>query len=224
MSSLRLPIDQWGKDHWSAFAYIETRCVDNKGVLKNANMRTHAGRHPLFMARGFGTPGDGSRYPTIHKGGELTDHDDWDCLYDIVQMGLLVIVQPKDDALWDVPVGSRGPIQYQGRIPMKELKVKVKLTAAGSQIAGELRAHKAKQRTYQEFSPSGAPATWSVCGKLGEQEETIQCGYHFGHPMPCRLVQLRHRIGISDWQHPKWVCDNCRIYLRGLFRYYKEAA
>ncbi len=154
MSSLRLPIDQWGKDHWSTFACIETRCVDHKGVLRNANMRTHANRHPLFMARGFASPGDGSRYLTIYKGGELGSHDDWDCLYDMAQVGLLIIVRPKDDELWDVPVGSRGPIQYRGRLQTKELKVKVKLTALGSQVAGELRAHKAKQRTYQEFGPS----------------------------------------------------------------------
>ena len=158
MSSPRLPIDQYGKDHWSTFAYIETRCVDHKGVLKNANMRTDVGRHPLFMARGFASPGDGSQYPTIYKGGELADHDDWDCLYDMVQLGLLTIVMPKDDALWEVPVGSRGPIQYRDRLQTKELKVRVKLTALGSQVAGELRAHKAKQRNYQTFSPSFAPA------------------------------------------------------------------
>ncbi len=156
--SPRLSIDDWGKDHWSTLAYIETRCVDHKGVLKNANMRTDAGRHPLFMARGFASPGDGSRYPTIYKGGELTDHDDWDCLYDMVQAGLLTITLPKDDALWDVPVGSRGPIQYRDRLQTKELKVKVKLTALGNQVAGELRAHLTKKRRYQEFKLSFAPA------------------------------------------------------------------
>lgn len=222
-----LSIDQWGKDHWSTFSYIETRCVDHRGVLKNANMRTHASRHPLFLARGFASPGDGSSYPTIHKGGELPDHDDWDCLYDMVQSGLLT-VQPKDDALWDVPVGSRGPIQHRGRLQRKELKVTVKLTDLGHKVAGELRAHLANKLRYQEFSPSFAPAVGMGMGmavrKPEEQEEMIQCGYHFGDEMLCRLVQLRHRIGISNWQHPKWVCDNCRIYLRGLFRYYKEAA
>lgn len=158
----RLPIDQWGKDHWSTLAYIESRCVDHEGVLKNAHMRTNASRHLLFMARDFASPGDGSRYPTIYKGGEMADHDDWDCLYDMVQTGLLTIVRPKDDALWDVPVGSRGPIKYRDRLQTKELKVKVKLTTLGSQVAGELRAHKAKQRNYQEFSPSFASAVGEV--------------------------------------------------------------
>ncbi len=153
MAKPRIPLDQWGKDHWSTLAFIETRCVDHKGVLQNAHMRTHVGRHPLFMARGFKSPGDGSRYPTIYKGGELADHDDWDCLYDMVLAGLIT-VRPKDEALWDVPVGKRGPIQYRDRLQTKELKVTVKLTELGNQVAGELRAHKAKQRNYQAFSPS----------------------------------------------------------------------
>jgi hypothetical protein len=156
MVSPRLSIDQWGKDHWSTLAYIESRCVDHGGVLKNANMRTHVGRHPLFVARGFGTPGDGSRYPTIHKGGEMADHDDWDCLYDMVQAGLIVIVKPKDDALWDVPLGKRGPIKHNGRTQTKALEVKAKLTTLGCQVAGELRTHLTKERRYQTFSPSFA--------------------------------------------------------------------
>jgi len=47
-----------------------------------------------------------------------------------------------------------------------------------------------------------------------------QCGYHFGMPTQCRMVQLTHRPGCGEWQAPKWVCAPCRRYLRGLFRYY----
>ena len=161
MNTPRIPIDQWGKDHWAALAYIESRCVNHKGVLKNPHMRTHAGRHPLMIARGFGTPGDGSRYPTSHKGGVLPDHDDWDCLYDIVLAGLVTIVQPKDEELWAVPVGKRGPIKYRDRFQTKALEVTAKLTPLGQQVAGELRAHLANKYNYQAFSPSFAPAVAS---------------------------------------------------------------
>lgn len=161
MTSPRLPINQWGKDHWSTLAYIESRCVDHKGVLKNANMRTHAVRHPLLMARGFGSPGDGSQYPTRYKRGQLDNHDDWDCLDDMVRAGLITVVRPKDDALWDVPFGARGPITYQGRTQTKALEVKVKLTTLGHQVAGELRAHLATTHRSGMFSPSFGPVVTS---------------------------------------------------------------
>lgn len=162
MSSVRLPIGRWGHDHWSTLAYIEGRCVDHRGVLKNANLRTNTSRHPLFIARGFGSPGDGSQYPTEYRdGGQLTDHDDWDCLYDMVQLGLLTIVKPKDDELWNVPPGERGSIRYRGRMQTKALEVKVKLTDLGCQVAGELRTHLTKSRNYRAFSPSFALAVAS---------------------------------------------------------------
>ncbi len=49
---------------------------------------------------------------------------------------------------------------------------------------------------------------------------TIQCEQHFGSPSFCRLVQLRHRVGIADaWQEPRWVCEHCRSLMPGQFRY-----
>lgn len=44
------------------------------------------------------------------------------------------------------------------------------------------------------------------------------CEYHYGNATECRLVQLRydHQRG---WHKPIWLCDACREYLFGLFRY-----
>ncbi len=51
-------------------------------------------------------------------------------------------------------------------------------------------------------------------------EVTIQCQQHFGGASVCRLVQLRHRVGIADaWQNPRWVCEHCRSLMPGQFRY-----
>ncbi len=162
MTGPRIPLDRMGKDHWSTLAYLETRAVDHRGVIKNANMRTSIKRHPLFVARGaMGPPTDGGRYPTLYKDGEMTEHDDWDCVNDMVHAGLLA-VKPALEWLWEVPVGSRGPIKHNGRVPTKELKVTVKLTKLGMQVAGELRAHLQKQRRYAEFAPSFAAAIASV--------------------------------------------------------------
>ena len=44
VASSSITVDEFGKDHWSLFAYIETRCVDHKGVLDLAHMRTKNSR------------------------------------------------------------------------------------------------------------------------------------------------------------------------------------
>ena len=51
-------------------------------------------------------------------------------------------------------------------------------------------------------------------------EMDIQCEQHFGGLSVCCLVQLRHRVGISnEWQTPLWVCEKCRSHMPGQFRY-----
>lgn len=159
MTGPRISLNLWGKDHYSTLAYLESRAVDNGGVIQNAHMRTSSKRHPLFVARGpLGPPTDGGHYPTSYKDGEMNEHDDWDCLDDMVRAGLIA-VKPANAELWEVPVGSRGPIKFRGSIPTKELKVKVKLTELGQKVAGELRAYKqVKGSRYAEFTPSFAAA------------------------------------------------------------------
>jgi len=69
---MTVPIDKWGKDHWSVFAYIETLCVDGNRVIDHRRMRR-----------------DGVKYPTRLKGmEELPNHNDWDCADDIEAAGL----------------------------------------------------------------------------------------------------------------------------------------
>lgn len=84
-----VPIELWGRDHESTMLYIESRCVDNGGVPLAANMRTGSGR----FARGdmsHGAPPGGKDYPTrLGDGSELHDHDDWDCVDDLVEAGLI---------------------------------------------------------------------------------------------------------------------------------------
>ena len=65
-------MDQWGKDHWSTFAYAETCTVDHDGFLDMRRMRM-----------------DGEKYPTRLKGEELVGHNDLDCLRDAALLGLL---------------------------------------------------------------------------------------------------------------------------------------
>lgn len=81
-----VPLAEWGKDHWSTLAYIETRAVDFKGIPNNQHMRCDADLHPQFAhARRAGL--SNTKYPTRTKSGEVEDHDDWSCLDDAEAVG-----------------------------------------------------------------------------------------------------------------------------------------
>ena len=125
-----IPVEMWGKDHWSTFAYIEVRCVDHKGQPDRQHMRCDVDLHPGLAPhrRGFSdhTP---KKYPTRLKGGvEVQDHDDWSCIDDMEEAGLLK---------WE---GS-------GIYPI------FVLTDKGKVVAGRLRAHKANGGNFAGFNP-----------------------------------------------------------------------
>ena len=87
-----IPMSKWGTDHWSTLSYLETLAVDNRGlaVPVNARMRTNEKRHPHLVGVGMMAGSIGvSKYPTILKDGEVKGHDDWDCVDDIIEDGLL---------------------------------------------------------------------------------------------------------------------------------------
>jgi hypothetical protein len=121
----RIPIEQWGKDHWSTFAYIETRYVDHEGIPNIRQMRCDSARHPQFSHI---REEDERKYPTRYKGGELQDHDDWDCLDDCELAGL-------------VETTGTG------------LHPRYKLTALGRLVAAQLRQHKANDGCFHDFVP-----------------------------------------------------------------------
>jgi len=119
-----LTVENFGKDHWSTFGYIETRNVDYGGVIAREKMRCHNARHPL-LANEF----DGSAYPTRLKGDvSIEDHDDWDCVMDLVAEGLLADVGTAVNPRFD-------------------------LTPKGVQVASELRAWKAGGGNFHSFMP-----------------------------------------------------------------------
>ena len=120
-----IPIDQWGQDHWSTFAYLETRAVDDRGLIDNRKMRCNPRLHREF-AHGGGYTGmlcDGSKYPTRLKDGEIDRHDDWSCLEDMVAAGLIV-------AQWRVV--------HHGAV-FGNSQAKVAFTAAGEAMAPDFR-------------------------------------------------------------------------------------
>jgi len=121
---MSISIEKWGKDHWSTFAYIETRIVDHGGQPQIEHMRCNNQLHPQFGHRG----GCASAYPTKLREGEVPGHDDWSCLDDAEAAGLLENV---GTGLYRV----------------------YKLTKVGSSVARQLRDYKANGGTFATFIP-----------------------------------------------------------------------
>ena len=130
---MSVPIEKWGKDHWSLVAYIETRCVDYGGVLEPQHMRCNPANHPEYavVARSFGIQWSPTYGTRLHGFFEhqtdtsliLSEHDDWDCLEDIQAAGLV-----------------------------KATKTKVVMTDSGLRVAEALRKFKAKGGMFADFT------------------------------------------------------------------------
>jgi len=173
---------RWGKDHWTTFAYIETRWVDHRGMLDHDRMRCDRRRHPvLYSAKrrviAFSTDADAARYPTRLKTekpdgdgrwgvAELAGHDDYDCLNDAITAGLIAAIMPRPmpgDFFLDArDQGVRVAGGELVRPPVTGMTEMWLMTAAsfnltehGQAVAGELRAHLAARRPAHQFMPSG---------------------------------------------------------------------
>jgi len=152
---MTVSVERFGKDHWSALLFIETRVVDHRGWVKPQHMRTDLARHPAFA--GERQAENGHQYPTRLKNGELCDHDDWDCLYDLVEAGLVKIRSPRDRAFWEIAPDGRGPLS--GVINNRRykrgglVKVVVALTPLGWKVAEQLRAHRGTGGGAKTFVP-----------------------------------------------------------------------
>lgn len=133
----------FGKDHWSLLAYVETCCVDGNGgigTLDGRRLRCHTERHPLLsQSHASWKPSYGTRLSRYWPNGKTPDptrllehHDDFDCLDDLAQAGLLTIHS-----------------LVNGFVTMTEL---------GQRVAGALRAHKATGQPFATFQwdPEGA--------------------------------------------------------------------
>ena len=117
---------RFGKDHWSTFAYIETRCVDYSGVLNKNHMRCDEDRHPGHV--NSANAHSKKKHPTILKGFvNVSDHDDWDCVDDLENAGFLE---------------SHGT----GLHPV------FKLTTDGRRVAALLRDHKSNGGSFGSFA------------------------------------------------------------------------
>lgn len=146
-----VPMAQWGRDHWSTFAYLETVVVD-KGLFYvelNPRMRSSRRTHRV-LAESKGSlsaerQAGFDRCVTLARGegSELADgttiigHDDWACVQDFANLGLLTHVQGGCVATPEVV----------------EPEAALGLTPVGLALAAELRAHKAGGGSFKNFKP-----------------------------------------------------------------------
>lgn len=172
----------FGKDHWSTLAYIETRIVDYRGILSPDHMRTDADRHPFMQAaktRQFGFPsGNTDKYPTKIKASyeagsdgkfgtlEIANHDDWDCIEDLIAAGLVTVQMPVADGAVFRDVTGKVVRERAGNTVIEPgfvtgltehdlmLRASFQLTDEGQRVAGELRAHKGNGGNFHSFVPS----------------------------------------------------------------------
>ncbi len=127
---------QFGKDHWSLLAYIETRCVDYKGVLDVAHLRVRnpaIGSPRMPFGRPEWKPEYGTRLAgyfkedgTTDKTRQILNHDDLDCADELEEAGY---------------------IENMGT----GLNPAYKMTKLGNQVASLLRQHKADGKHYASF-------------------------------------------------------------------------
>ena len=120
-----IPLEQWGKDHWSTFAYAECRVVDHGGFLDPAHLRDAD-----------------PKYPTRCKSFQVSGHGDLDCLRDAMAAGLV------EDLFCDHR--TKG----ESRDPRYILSHSVVFTEEGLRVVGDLRTHTATGGNFAEFVPS----------------------------------------------------------------------
>lgn len=123
---------EWGKDHWTLLAYVETCAVDHDGYLDARRLRANGAVYPTRLS-GFAL--DPTRI--------VEGHSDYDCLADLAAAGL---VRPAE--------GTKAA----GRVPFRELEARARrfqtasarnatlrwrMTEAGQAAAAALRVHKA---------------------------------------------------------------------------------
>jgi hypothetical protein len=137
-----IPMEQFGKDHWSTLAYIETVMVECAGFQVGFDGRMRQGRRNFRVIKEeCPLPKRPNRckmaivmepqWSTRLRNGSLIDgHDDWHCVQDLAEAGLL-----------------EGEVE-----PGKTLQ----LTEQGKQVVGLLRDHKRNGGSYSTFTvPEG---------------------------------------------------------------------
>ena len=120
-----IPIEEFGRDHWSTLAYIASCFYGRSGEIAFEKMRTNPQLHPQFATRHHSSWNP--EWSTRLKDNNIElDHDDWHCVDDLIEADL---------------------IKWKGT----GLYPKLCLTEKGNKTAFNLVFHKFKQKPFSEF-------------------------------------------------------------------------
>lgn len=110
-----VPMERWGKDHWTTLLYLETVCVDHGGKVEAVRMRTSkhnwrlAGRihgeinimkKDEYPTRLIPTQAERAKYDRVDL---IGGHDDWECMNDMADLGFLTF-EVEDALPMDYPL------------------------------------------------------------------------------------------------------------------------
>lgn len=139
-----IPIERWGRDHWSTLAYVETRIVDHGGRLDLNHMRAHPRVHRAF-ANAASREADTASPTRLNDDTTVDRHDDWSCVEDAVALGLLTMDEQE-------PIQRRRA--DEGGAFSKARSPRFVLTDLGRDVANQLRAHKGNGGSFATFRPT----------------------------------------------------------------------
>jgi len=155
-----VPLQMFGKDHWSTLAYIETVMVDANGrgfqVGLDARMRSNRHNHRVMFQEcrrpyrpsgggiGITMPTITREQGTILKDGRLVPgHDDWQCVQDFANLGYFeAVVYPRRTKRTVIGADDVQPGVY------------LHLSPKGRAVLAQLRDFKASGGNFKDFMPS----------------------------------------------------------------------
>lgn len=91
---MTIPKEQFGRDHWSCFSYLAHCATAREGEPERDKMRTHPrNRHLMSQLQAMmHMAGVGWSKTRLLGGVELDEHDDYDCMFDLIDAGLFLAI------------------------------------------------------------------------------------------------------------------------------------
>ena len=96
-----VPMEFWGKDHWSTLAYVETVMVEHAGFQIGSDARMKSNRRNFRVMReqcprpkrtnhAFGGIVMNPEHSSVLRNAASVNHDDWCCVQDMAAAGLFI--------------------------------------------------------------------------------------------------------------------------------------
>ena len=190
-----VPMAQWGRDHWSLLAYLETRDVDHGGQIGWEHLTLSAAHWPALYAARRGpldlhSADAAQAYPLRIKDENGEDsiaegHCEGDALADLVDHGLVAVDMPAPSADGTAFVRPGGrPLPDAGPLPglltgyaeaTLAAFARYRLTADGRRLAAQLRAHLAAGQSTSTFTPK-LTASQRMLQRLRVEGVTVPSG------------------------------------------------